>query len=106
MDHPRKAARPADIGGAGLIQAGTDIPAKRLIEARVRVYLVQLRCNQGPKGAEEPIDDAELAAHLIAPCFCQVTEGTCQVTEGTAGRSHPDQGRGFQRWSWPMHASA
>lgn len=70
----------SDIGGAGLILAGTDILAKRLIEARVRVYLTQLRQRIGAKKVLMlPItDDAELAAYVIAPRFGQVTKATAK----------------------------
>ncbi len=70
----------SDIGGAGLILAGTDILAKRLIEARVRVYLAQLRQRIGAKKVlMKPItDDAEFAAYVIAPRFGQVTKGTAK----------------------------
>lgn len=70
----------ADIGGAGLILCGTDILAKRLIEARVRVYLTQLRQRIGAKKVlMQPItDDAELAAYVISPRFGQVSKATAK----------------------------
>lgn len=70
----------SDIGGAGLILAGTDILAKRLVEARVRVYLTQLRQRIGAKKVlMKPIsDDAELAAYVIAPRFGEVSKRTAR----------------------------
>lgn len=70
----------SDIGGAGLVLAGTDILAKRLVEARVRVYLTQLRQRIGAKKVlMQPItNDAELAAYVIAPRFGQVTKATAK----------------------------
>lgn len=70
----------SDIGGAGLILVGTDILAKRLVEARVRVYLTQLRQRIGAKKVLMlPItDDGELAAYVIAPRFGAVTKATAR----------------------------
>jgi DNA transposition AAA+ family ATPase len=70
----------SDIGGAGLILVGTDILAKRLVEARVRVYLTQLRQRIGAKKVlMQPItDDGELAAYVIAPRFGPVTKTTAK----------------------------
>lgn len=70
----------SDIGEAGLILVGTDILAKRLVAARVQIYLTQLRQRIGAKKVlMEPIkNDAELAAYVIAPRFGQVTQGTAK----------------------------
>lgn len=70
----------SDIGGAGLILAGTDILAKRLVEARVRVYLTQLRQRIGAKKVLMlPItNDGELAAYVLAPRFGAVTKAVAK----------------------------
>lgn len=70
----------SDIGGAGLILIGTDIMAKRLIEARVRIYLTQLRQRIGAKKVTMQVikDEAELAAYIIAPRFGEVTRKTAK----------------------------
>jgi len=70
----------SDIGGAGIVLAGTDILAKRLVEARVRVYLTQLRQRIGAKKVlmRAITDDAELSAYVIAPRFGQVTKATAK----------------------------
>jgi len=70
----------SDIGGAGLILVGTDILAQRLVAARVRIYLAQLRQRIGAKKVlMQPItDDVELAAYVIGPRFGQVTKGTAK----------------------------
>ncbi|MFS4437875.1 AAA family ATPase [Paracoccaceae bacterium GXU_MW_L88] len=68
----------SDIGGAALILAGTDILAKRLIEARVRVYLAQLRQRIGAKKVllSNMKDNDEVVAYIIAPRFGAVTKRT------------------------------
>jgi DNA transposition AAA+ family ATPase len=70
----------SDIGGAGLILVGTDILAKRLVEARVRIYLAQLRQRIGAKKVlMQPItNDGELAAYVIGPRFGQVNKATAK----------------------------
>jgi type II secretory pathway predicted ATPase ExeA len=70
----------SDIGGAGLILVGTDILAKRLIAARVQVYLTQLRQRIGAKKVlMQPIrDDGELAAYILQPRFGSVTKTTAK----------------------------
>lgn len=66
----------SDIGGAGLILVGTDILAKRLVEARVRVYLAQLRQRIGAKKVLMQYfkDNLEITSYIIAPRFGQVTK--------------------------------
>ncbi|MEM6728928.1 MAG: ATP-binding protein [Pseudomonadota bacterium] len=71
----------SDIGRAGLILSGTDIMAKRLLEARVRIYLTQLRQRIGAKKITlRPLaDPAELAAYVLVPRFGEdITAGTAK----------------------------
>lgn len=65
----------SDIGGAGLVIAGTDILAKKFIHPQIRVYLEQFRQRIGTKRVTmKPLtDESELATHILAPRFDQVT---------------------------------
>lgn len=70
----------SDIGRTGLILCGTDILAKRLVEARVQVYLTQLRQRIGAKKVlMQPIrSDEEMAAYVVTPRFGVVTKGVAK----------------------------
>lgn len=77
----------SDIGGAGVVLVGTDMLAKRLNDARVRVYLTQLRQRIGAKKIMmTPIADAdEIAAYVLGPRFGKVAKSAARRFLGVSG---------------------
>ena len=66
----------SDIGGAGLVIAGTDLLAKKFTHPQIRVFLEQFRQRVGTKKVVmQPVQDAgEMAAYVLAPRFGSVTQ--------------------------------
>lgn len=65
----------SDIGGAGLVIAGTDLLAKKFTHPQIRVFLEQFRQRVGTKKVVmQPVTEpAELAAYVLAPRFGRIT---------------------------------
>lgn len=71
----------SDIGGAGLVIAGTDLLAKKFTHPQIRVFLEQFRQRVGTKKmVMQPVSDpSELAAYVLAPRFGRVTRSAAQA---------------------------
>ncbi len=71
----------SDIGGAGLVIAGTDLLAKKFRHPQIRVFLEQFRQRVGTKKvAMQPVTEpAELAAYVLAPRFGPVTKTSAKA---------------------------
>lgn len=78
----------SDLGGAGLVIAGTDLLAKKFTHPQIRVFLEQFRQRVGTKRqVMRPVTDpAELAAYVLAPRFGQITKTAAKAFHrATAG---------------------
>ncbi len=66
----------SDIGGAGLVVAGTDLLAKKFTHPNIRIFLEQFRQRVGTKKVVmQPVTEAgEMAAYVLAPRFGQITK--------------------------------
>ena len=66
----------SDIGGAGLVIAGTDLLANKFTHPQIRVFLEQFRQRVGAKKVVmQPVQDAsEMAAYVLAPRFGNITK--------------------------------
>lgn len=71
----------SDIGGAGLVVAGTDLLAKKFTHPQIRTFLAQFRQRVGTKKVlMQPVQDAgAIAAYVLAPRFGQVTKKSAQA---------------------------
>lgn len=71
----------SDIGGAGLVIAGTDLLAKKFTHPQIRVFLEQFRQRVGTKKVVmQPVTEpAELAAYVLAPRFGQITKTSAKA---------------------------
>lgn len=71
----------SDIGGAGLVIAGTDLLAKKFTHPQIRVFLEQFRQRVGTKKVvmKPVVDAAELAAYVLAPRFGKVTQTSAKA---------------------------
>jgi DNA transposition AAA+ family ATPase len=71
----------SDIGGAGLVIAGTDLLAKKFQHPQIRVFLEQFRQRVGTKKVVmQPVTEAgELAAYVLAPRFGKITKTSAKA---------------------------
>jgi len=71
----------SDIGGVGLVIAGTDLLAKKFTHPQIRVFLEQFRQRVGAKKVVmQPVTEpAELAAYVLAPRFGRITRTTAKA---------------------------
>ena len=77
----------ADISGAGLVIAGTDLLAKKFSHPQIRVFLAQFRQRVGTKKVVmQPVTEAaELAAYVLAPRFGQITRASAKAFKAKTG---------------------
>lgn len=71
----------SDIGGCGLVIAGTDLLARKFTHPQIRVFLEQFRQRVGTKKVVmKPVTEpAELAAYVLAPRFGAITRTTAKA---------------------------
>lgn len=71
----------SDIGGAGLVIAGTDLLAKKFTHPQIREILEQFRQRVGAKKVVmHPVQEpAEIAAYVLAPRFENITKDMAKV---------------------------
>lgn len=71
----------SDIGGAGLVIAGTDLLAKKFTHPQIREFLEQFRQRVGAKKVVmHPVQEpAEIAAYVLAPRFENITKDMAKV---------------------------
>ena len=71
----------SDIGGAGLVIAGTDLLAKKFTHPQIREFLAQFRQRVGAKKVVmEPVQDhLEIAAYVLAPRFDGISKNVAKL---------------------------